>query len=312
MKEQDFIHNKVITVDQIIEIANFLDSYKNEYNRLISEDKKRNEGKPYSEQVYYYNGSLSTIKYHITNDQGVTNTSEDQFWFLDTLKKEPQYIKDLRFEYSLSYTDSHDGWDNRVTHHLYYYFSLYLDHVHLSSSQENMSEELYKLNSYIQGVLNKGEDRYSKIVKYKDLIKVLFSLTIGFAFSYIVIILMLLFKGDSESFISQYVFGNSFVFLIFQWFVAAASGSIFGIAIMNDLYSTIVPEKRYKKNNFTGNYDYKDDIEEYTNRCELQLGVNANNKEKRATIAKIYDISKKVVLGQILVSAIIFIIMSII
>lgn len=312
MKEQDFIHNKVITVEQIIEIANFLDSYKNEYNRLISEDKNKNEGKPYSEQVHYYDGSLSKIKYHITNDQGVTNTSEDQSWFFNTLKEEPQYIKSLSFEYSLSYADQHDGWDNRVRHYLYYYFSLYLDRVHLSSSEENMSEELYKLNSYIQGVLNKGEDRYSKIVKYKDLIKLLFSLTLGFAFSYIIILLMLLFKGDSESFINQYVFGNPFVFLIFQWFIAAASGGVFGIAIMNDLYSTIVPVKRYKKNDFTGNYDYKDDVEEYTNHCELQLGVNANNKEKRASIARIYDISKKVVLGQILVSAIIFIIMSIV
>ena len=85
---------------------------------------------------------------------------------------------------------------------------------------ENMSEELYKLNSYIQVVLNKGEDRYSKILKYKDLIKALFLLTIDFVFSYIVILLMLLFNGDSESFINQYVFGNSFVYLIFQWFIA--------------------------------------------------------------------------------------------
>lgn len=81
---------------------------------------------------------------------------------------------------------------------------------------------------------------------------------------------------------------------------------------MNDLYSTIVSDKRYKKNNFTDNYYYEDNVEEYTNRCELQIGVNANNNEKGATIAKIYDISKKVVLVQILVSAIIFIIMSII
>lgn len=41
MKEQDLIHNKVITMDQIVEISNFLESYKNEYNRLISEDKKK-------------------------------------------------------------------------------------------------------------------------------------------------------------------------------------------------------------------------------------------------------------------------------
>lgn len=254
---------------------------------------------------------MSKIKYHITNDQGVTNTLEDQHWFLDIIQKESRYIKDLKFEYSLTYADSHNGFDNRVNHHLYYYFSVYLDRVHLSSLEENMSEELYKLHSYIMGVLNKGEDRYSKIVKYKDLIKILFSLAIGFVFSYIVILIMLLFNNDSESFISQFIFGNAFIFLVFQWFCAIASGSIFGIAIMNDLYSTIVPIKRYKRNNLTGNYNYKDDVEEYTNRCEIQMGTNANNNEKRATIKKIYDISKKVVLGQILVSAIIFIIMSI-
>lgn len=53
MVSEETIVNKIIPIETIIEIANYLEDQKEEYNRLFENDKNKNMNLSYSEQVYH-------------------------------------------------------------------------------------------------------------------------------------------------------------------------------------------------------------------------------------------------------------------
>ena len=54
--DEEKIVNKIIPIETIVEIANYLDDQSEEYQRLFEKDKQKNEGLKYNEQVYDYKG----------------------------------------------------------------------------------------------------------------------------------------------------------------------------------------------------------------------------------------------------------------
>lgn len=54
MASEEKIVNKIIPIETIIEVANYLEDQKEEYNRIFERESQKNAGLKFSEQVYEY------------------------------------------------------------------------------------------------------------------------------------------------------------------------------------------------------------------------------------------------------------------
>ena len=103
---------------------------------------------------------------------------------------------------------------------------------------------------------------------------------------------------------------NKYVVVFGQWFVAALIGNILGYPIMMGLYRNILPRAKYSHYSRSSHKSvYVDNIEDFTSHNEVQIGDFANNGKNRELIEKIYKITSKIILIQILISVLLFVFM---
>jgi hypothetical protein len=103
---------------------------------------------------------------------------------------------------------------------------------------------------------------------------------------------------------------NKYIVVFGQWFVAAILGNIFGLGIMKRLYRNILPKAKYSHYDRTSHKSvYMDNVEDYVSHDEVQIGIFADNGKNRKNIEKIYKVTWKIVLIQLLVSIIFFLVL---
>lgn len=306
-----YITNKIITLEQIKEISEYFEKYKEEYLKLFKEDKEKNQDLSYSEKREKYSSGECKVTYSIQDERNNINKLDDYQWFSHSLET-PQDISNITIEFSISYFDYSLGYDtsSEESHkHGYIELIIYDNSVYTTMTQKGLNDEMNKINSYVNAILNRGEDRYNDIIKKQNIINILLSLSIGFFFSYILIIILLLNKDST--FISS-IFNNPIIIFILQLFCSVVLGSIFAFPILSGLYENIAPISRPFKNNITGEYNYKKDVSDFTEQSEVFIGKKYLNSEKRNKIRKIYEISKKILLFHIIISLLFMLILYII
>lgn len=297
------IENQIITMDKVIEVADYLKSISDHYNNLIKEDKEKNNGAYFSNATYnYYSYSSNKVEYTVEFTDGRKVKTEDENVFKDELK-EPKYIQGIYLHLYISYSDNNM---NETTEHVMsFYISIWGNHVDLNTSSKFMDKELYNAHSYITGIFQKGEERLSKIVKDRSLVRLLFSLAVGSVLSYIpLLILFILRMNNGEAL--DFIFGNGIVFSFFHWGIIFIAGLLLGYPIISSLYKNIEPDISFK------NPEYRaQQMEEYKKGNEILIGKYVDNLEKRKTITKYYDTSKKVLLAQIIITIVLMILLSV-
>lgn len=298
------IKNKIITVEQIKDVSDYLQKTCNYYIELIKQDSDKNNNVFFDRGNYkYYAFMKPELKYSISYADGREIKTEDYVVFNDALK-EPQYLKGLVQQLYISYKDNEM---NEVTEHtMSVYISYSENSVMLSTTEKNMGEQLYNINSYIRGLLESGEDRYSGVVKNKLLVKNIIGLAAGSLFTLVMFFIILIIRAKGNN-VFDTIFINSFLPSLLGWLTAFAIGSVLIKPIIENLfreidnaksvYSTAGMKETYKK--------------EYMSQNEVLIGKSYNNLEKRNSIRKIYSISKKVVLVRLVISVIIIIVLSI-
>lgn len=298
------ITGQIITIDKILEVSDYMQSIVKRYNDLIQEDKQKNQNAFLSNANYnYYSFSNCKVEYTIDFLDGRSLKTEDEYTFKDEVK-EPKYIKSMSLYLYISYIDN--NMNERTDHTLNFFLSIWNDHVDMNVSSNHMDEEMYNVHSYIKGIFEKGEERNNKIVKNRNLIKLLFSLAVGSILSYIPVIIIFVINS-SDNMGTNFIFSNGIVFEILHWFIIFVIGTFLGYPIMNNLYNKIEPEK------FIGGADYlAKKQEEFEMGNEVLFGDRVNNLEKRATIEKYYELSKKILLGQAVISIILMVVLTII
>lgn len=218
------------------------------------------------------------------------------------------FIQKISIYYSISYFSNYKNNQNYEYMNLYTFVSFGEDSVSISVNGKNLEEEVYKVHSHLRGLIENNDYRYNKTVKHRNFRIQSFCLTLGFVLSYILYLIMLVNKekltGELEVLIN-----NKYVLIIGQWFVAFLLGNILGFPIMKTLYKTIVPKTKYSHYNRSSSKSvYVDDIEKFISSDEVQIGINAYNGKKRLIIERIYKITSKIVLLQLILSIIFFIV----
>ena len=306
MNEEKIV-NKIIPIETIIEIANFLEKQCEEYQRLFEKDEQKNEGLKYNEKVYDYKGQNPKVQYRIIFKDGKDIKQEGYNWFINMINNLDS-IKEIDI-----YSDIYYSSNSKVREH-YEYMRLNIDvlfkedMVKLQVYGSNTEEQINKVHSYLKGIIENNDDRYNKTVKHKQLRIQSLCLTIGIILSYIIYFILMANKNALPEELGN-LLNNKTIIIIGQWLISALIGNILGLPIMILLYKNIIPRTKTRYSKSAHKLVYIDDIEDYISHDEVQIGTFSNNGKYRETIEKIYKITSKVVLVQVIISIILFFIL---
>lgn len=306
MENDEKVVNKQISVSDIIELAKYFEERKEYYQKLIAENLQKNEGILYKEQIYSYREVISPrVSYEITFKDNKSIKQSDYEWFVLNLS-DASIIKRIIINFRVTYADNTINNEKPANKSVSAYISLHEDRVSLKVDGVGIEEEVYNEHSKIRAILEKGEDRYNKTIKNKNIRIQSFCLSIGFILSYILYIVFSIMKKDlPEALI--FMLNSKYVLVFGQWFVSALLGNIVGYPIMMGYYKNLLPGRKYSHYSASSKKAvYVEDIENYTNGCEIQIGKNANNTKNREKIERIYKTTNKVILIQMVISIILF------
>lgn len=309
MANEETIVNKIITVDTIVEIANYFEDKLEEYKKLYQEELKKNQGLNYRDQVYKCKlADCSKIEYEITFIDNKSLTQTDYNWFVGNLAN-PNLIKRINIYYYIAYEDNSEDINNTIHRNIHASLTFHDDTIFLSVDGKELENETYNLHSTLRNILENNEDRYNKTVKNRNFRIQSFCLSIGFALSYILYLILLGNKATLPEIIVQ-LMNNKYVLILGQWLVAAIIGNMVGYPIMMSFYRNIIPKTKYSHYSSSSHKSvYVDDVEDFVGHDEIQIGKNTNNGKRRLLIEKIYKVTKIIVLIQLVLSIIFFLIL---
>lgn len=308
MASEEKVVNKIIPIDTIVEIANYLEDQKEEYRRLFENDKNKNMNLSYSDQVYQYKGDTPTIQYTIKFKDGKEVTEPDYNWFISMLNN-LKAIKEITFYYNIGYSSNYENKEHYEYMNIYTWLHFYEDSATIRVDGKNMEEQVYRLHSYLRGVLENNDERYNKTVKNRKIRIQSLCFSIGFILSYILYFVLIANKARLSQEFANYL-NNKYVIIFGQWFVSAVLGNMLGFPIMMGLYRNILPKTKYSHYSSSSHKSvYVDNIEDFTSHNEVQIGQFTDNGKNRKLIEKIYKITSKIVLIQLAISILLFFIM---
>ena len=308
MGNEETIVNKIIPIETIIEVANYLEDQKNEYIRLCQGDERKNAGLRYSDQVYEYKNNVIKMEYTIRFKDGKEITEQNYNWFISNINN-LSIIERISFCCWISYSSKIKEKGKYEYIHLDSFVYFYEDHVSFKVDGKNNEEQAYRIHSYLRGILENNDERFNKTVKNRKLRIQSFCLSIGFGLSYIIYLVLIANKAKLNTQIGNVL--NNKMFIIFgQWFISILLGNILGYPIMMILYKKILPRAKYSHYSRSSHKSvYVDNLKDFTSHDEVQIGDFANNGKNREIIEKIYKITSKIVLVQFALSILFFIIM---
>lgn len=308
MASEEKIVNKIIPIETIIEVANYLEDQKEEYQRLFEKEEQKNAGLKYNEKVYEYKGDNPKVQYTIRFKDGREITEVDYNWFVGMLNN-LNSIEQITFYSTISYSSNVRTREHYEYMHLYTWVHFREDTTTIRVDGKNMEEQVYRVHSYLRGTIENNDDRYNKTVKNRKSRVQSLCLSIGFVLSYIVYLVLMGNKANWPEYISNYI-NNKYVIVFGQWAISAILGNIFGLPIMLVLYKNILPKAKYSHYSKSSHKSvYIDNLEDYTSHNEVQIGKFANNGKNRVIIEKIYKVTSKIVLVQLAISILLFFIL---
>lgn len=158
-------------------------------------------------------------------------------------------------------------------------------------------------------ILEDNEDRYNKTIKHRKIRIQSFCISIGIVLSYILYVALRMNIDKLDPFMAQYL-DNKLVLLVGQWVVAILSGNVLSYWFIVSIYKPLLPESKYAGyNSSTYRSVYKDDVDDFVEHSEIHFGKYWDAAKRRNTIEKIYKITSKIVLVQLLISTALFFIL---
>lgn len=298
--------NKQIPIETIIEVADYLEDFKEKYSKKFEIEENRNRDIPYVEKNWEYENGRTTINYIIEFKNGKNIKESNYNWFIGNLEQLDN-IKSISIDLYVSfYTKKANSTINDIYNkiNVSLYFREYSVSIDVDTSeQENEAHNLY---SEVMNILENNEDRYNKTMKFRKIRVQCFTVSIGIVLSYIIYLLLRININTIPQILSEYI-NNKYVLVFGQWFIAILLGNILSYWYMMSLYRPLLPDTRYSRYDSSANKAiYRDDIDDYIEHSEVQIGRNWDAKKRRNKIEKIYKITNKIILVQLIISIIMF------
>ncbi len=297
------IKNKIISADTIIQIAELLENEKLHYQKLGLYDKKFNYYN--KNEVNIYRVTQDIVRYDVRLKSGENIEKEDIEWLKSQLTDRfLPAIDSIHISFNMflrsertNNTDVNIG-NKLKTLNVELY--LYENEVRYSVDTTELEEEAYKLHSDIANIFNSCPNRYNKTIKRRFIRSQCLSLTIGFIIAYIAMLLLNIKYDELPDVIHKVVESTKYSYVIIFFIIAFGIGNIIGQGITAALYSGIAPKKKYSHYDRSSRKNvYVDNITEFIEHNEVQIGKYYNSAAKRARIEKIFKVTGIIVALQI-------------
>lgn len=301
MEQNIKITNKIITIDTIKKFANYLQDVYKKYDELISNDKEKNELLDYKERNYDYYGNTPKMNYTIGTLDGKTFTQSEYGWFENFLD-DPKIIKSIQIQLRVAFnTQTGDTMVDSLSKYLWIHAEFFEDRVNIHVEGKELEDEVNVIYSDLRNFLEESEDRYNNTIKRRGFRMQCFYFGYGGIFAY--------FVWGFIDFCVENMSGQHLPLLYSKYIIigvhAAISiiiGNIIGSFFMNKLYENIIPKRKYSHyNKSAGKSVYIDNVEDYVEKNEIQIGKFYNSLERRMKIEKLYRISRIVALVHIII-----------
>lgn len=305
------ILNKQITVKSIIELANKLEDYKEKYERIFEQEETKNKNIPFNKRNYEYENGTAKLKYTIEFYNGKTITESNYNWFIGNLD-EPRKIKSISLDLLIVYMGKSEKSDyndeyNRISADINFRdvgMNLKYSEARIDINTTNQENEANNIYSEVMNILEDNEDRYNKTIKHRKVRQQCFTISIGIILSYILYIILKTNIDKIPNTLLEF-YNNKYFLILGQWFIAIVLGNATSFWFIMSIYKPILPDTKYAGyNSSTYKSIYKDNIEDYVEHCEVHIGKYWDAAKRRNTIEKIYKVTSKIVLLQLVISII--------
>ena len=308
--------NKQISIKKIIDVANYLEDYKERYEKVFQNEEEKNKNLQYSEKNYQYENGKAEVKYTISFHNGRTMTEYDYNWFVSNLN-DPRAIKDIQLDLYVTFMtkgekDDYNNQYNKISANIDFRdagMELRYSDVIVSVETTLQEREANNIYSTIMNMLEETEDRFDKTIKHRKIRIQCFCISVGIVLSYILYLILKINIAKIPTALTQYL-SNKNVLVFGQWFVAVLIGNLLSYWYILSVYRPLLPSSKYAGyNSSTYKSVYKDDIDEYLEHSEVHFGKFWDAEKRRNKIEKIYKITNKIVLAQLAISILLFFIL---
>lgn len=308
--------NKQIPLESIIDIANYLEDYKERWDKIFQQEEQNNKNKPYAEKKYEYERGSTNIKYTIDFHNGKNITESDYNWFVGNLGN-PRIIKNIQLEIAIYFYTRSQGSDyNDVSNKIWVTVEfrdcggeLKYSETRINIDTTNQENEANNIYSTIMNTLENNPDRYDKTIKNRKIRMQCFCISVGIILSYILYLILNINIAKIPTNLAQYL-SNKNVLVFGQWFVAILIGNLLSYWYILSVYRPLLPSSKYAGyNSSTYKSVYKDDMDDYLEHSEVHFGKFWDAEKRRNKIEKIYKITNKIVLAQLAISILLFFIL---
>lgn len=100
--------NKQIPIKKIIDVANYLENYKEKYTNIFNKEEQRNKNLPYNQKNYEYENGTAQVNYTVEFHNGQNMTESDYNWFIGTFNQ-PKNIKEITLNLRIYYMTKSPG-----------------------------------------------------------------------------------------------------------------------------------------------------------------------------------------------------------
>lgn len=299
MQEEIKVSNKIISIDTIKEIAIYLQGVCQKYTKLIEEDKAKNETLDYADRQPLYDGNIPHIEYTIELLNGKKMTEREYEWFL-TMLEDSKNIKCISFKLNISFfSGKNDFSENSIHKTIYTNMDFYDNRIYISVDGKELRDEVQRIYSDLRAILDICPQRYNKTIKNRNIRMQSFYFNIGLVFTYVTLIIIFINIDKIPAQLLSLI-QNKYIISAVHMAISIILGNVFGSLYMNKLYENILPERRYSHySEYSQKSVYVDDVNEYIEKNEVQIGKFYNSIERRNKIESIYKSSKLIVLVQI-------------
>ena len=310
------IVNKQIPISKIVDIANYFEDYKDRYDEIFRKEKDRNKNLSFSEKKFEYENGSAEIRYTITFYNGQSLTESDYNWFVGNLNN-PRAIKEIEIYLRVGFYTKGENEDYNNQYNKIYCsvdfrdLGMNLKHSDVVINVETTNQERESNNIYstIMNTLEDTEDRYNKTMKHRKIRTQCFTISVGIILSYILYIILKINIDKIPPILAEYM-NNKYILIFGQWFVAILLGNVFAYWYILSIYKPLLPSAKYAGyNRSTYKSKYTDDIDEYLEHSEVHFGKFWDAEKRRNKIEKIYKVTNKIILVQLLISILLFFIL---
>lgn len=307
--------NKQIPLSSITDVANYLEDYKEKWDKRFQQENEKNKNKPYGEKNYEYENGDTDLKYTIEFHNGKNITESDYNWFVGNLS-EPRMIKGIELYMSIRYNtrsqnSNYNDIYNKITVTLYFRDcggELKYSDVSINVDTTNQENEAHNIYSTIMNTLENNPDRYDKTIKNRKIRTQCFTISVGIILSYILYVILKINEDAISPVFAEYL-SNKYILVFGQWFVAILLGNVFSYWYILSLYKPLLPQAKYAGYNYSANRGkYTDDVDDYVEHSEVHFGKFWDAEKRRTKIEKIYKVTKIILLVQLVISVILFLV----